>query len=336
MAYLDVKNLTKNFADYFAVNNLSFRLAKGQRLGILGPSGSGKTTLLRLISGLENVNAGEIVLDSKTISAAQLTTPPQARNIGMVFQSLGLWPHLTCAEHLALVLRSRLRESNVRKNEIERLLQLVQLADKTERLPGQLSGGERQRLALARALAQRPRLLLLDEPFAHVDEPLRDELSEVVIAALAVCGSTAIIVSHDGPHLATLCDEVAVMEAGGILQQGRFSDLYDSPNSISVARMTGPCFALKAKAKGLIAESAIGRMPLDSPSEGQGVICLRPEHIRLGNDLKATIKHSVFVSGRWRVYLEVGQMLIWMWSDQPMEPGATDIEFAPAPFIPEK
>lgn len=342
MSYLELRQVDMHYGNVQALKAVSLAVEQGERFGLLGPSGSGKTTLLRLIAGLEHTQSGQIVLDSQTISSPGRRLPPERRGIALVFQSLGLWPHLAAREHLDLVLRRRLRAKDERKAEIAHLLNLARLRGKEHRRPGELSGGEQQRLALARAVAQRPRLLLLDEPFAHVDEPLRDALSEALIEILQACSATAIIVSHDGPHLAALCHRLAVMGRGQALQQGTFQDLYRAPSCATVARMTGPAFLVHGQSDSAAAHTAIGAIPLHPGSPGgQGAACLRPENFELNPGtpaaptFPATTLRSTFSAGRWKVYFDLKSDLFWTWDDRPHEAGQSlSLSITPAAFIP--
>lgn len=343
MAFLELHGCTKNYGSSMAVSDVSLAVQQGERFGLLGPSGSGKTTLLRLIAGLEKLHAGKVVLEEKTIYDSAIKPAFGDFGIAMIFQSLGLWPHLSAADHLDLVLRKRVARKE-RPREIMDLLAVTRLADKAANRPGELSGGEQQRLALARALAQRPKLLLMDEPFSHVDEPLRDELCDSLLQILEQFKITAIVVSHDAPHLAALCHRIGLMQPGRMIQQGTFRELYDGPQSIDGAKMTGPAFFLHARSQGNQAQTDLGLIPLrQNAPTGEGLICLRPEDFQIGeldthtNFQPSLVIQSVFIQGRWRTYFRLGQNEFWTWELHEREAGArVSVKILSATFIQEK
>lgn len=204
--------------DQVAVDNISLRIMAGERLALIGPSGCGKSTTLRLAAGLERPDRGEVHLHGTCMSGPGLLTPPHARKVALVFQDLALWPHMTVAEHIAFVLGGKRRRSNRGKKteKIREFLALVRL-DKANRYPHQLSGGEQQRLAIARALAQEPRLLLMDEPFSNLDPDLRGVLMEEIQKLAGKLGITLIYVTHQWEEALTMADRVAVMAEGRML-----------------------------------------------------------------------------------------------------------------------
>lgn len=319
--FFEIRGGCKRHDDSFGLSDVSIRIRRGQTLALLGPSGAGKTTLLRLAAGLEDLEGGLILLDGQTISDESHTLAPEQRGIGMVFQTLGLWSHLTAYDHLDLVLRRRLRSKTERSEEIGRFLALARLEGKDWRKPGQLSGGERQRLALARALAPLPRLVLLDEPFAHVDDPLRDELAADLLGLIESCGATVLLVSHDGAHAASVCDEMAILDEGRIVQCGAPEEIYRAPATATAARMTGPAFLVEAELTDGIARSAVGPISVPGAPNGKGTVCLRPESFNLHPsppkpDLPSgVVVRSASIAGRRRVYFRIGDNEFWTWND---------------------
>lgn len=199
-----------------SVDNLNLCVSQGSILALLGPSGCGKTTTLRLIAGLERPEQGEIFLFGKKMSTPKKVIPPFQRSIALVFQDLALWPHMTVREHLAFVLGRRLK-NKAKLDRITELLELIHL-NKPERYPRQLSGGEQQRLALARALAQDPNILLLDEPFSNLDVALKDSLLQEMKTILARLGITVVYVTHCMDEAIALADQVATMKQGRLVQ----------------------------------------------------------------------------------------------------------------------
>ncbi|MEZ5989064.1 MAG: ABC transporter ATP-binding protein [Planctomycetota bacterium] len=225
---LDIKGLRFS-REQFTLGPLDLRVEAGRRTVLLGPSGCGKTTLLRLVAGLERPEAGTISFDGETFSGAGRELAPERRGVAMVFQNLALWPHLPAWRQLAFAGGST-------RAEAEALLARVGMADKAERLPGELSGGEGQRVALARALAQRPRLLLLDEPLRSVDPHLREGLARLFVAVGEETGLTMLFVTHDREEAMRLGQELVLLEAGRLVEQGTPGELQERPRTAFGAR----------------------------------------------------------------------------------------------------
>jgi putative spermidine/putrescine transport system ATP-binding protein len=223
------------FGNSHAVKNASFELDEGRFLTILGPSGSGKTTLLRMIAGFQRPSAGEIVINGTPVSAA----PPHKRSIGMVFQKLALFPHMTAAENVAFPLKMRRFDAQTIPERVQRYLDLVQLGPYADRRIHQLSGGQQQRVAIARALVFEPDLLLLDEPLAALDRKLREEMQLEFRRIQRELGVTTINVTHDQREALVVSDEVIVMDKGEIQQMAPPSATYRNPANAFVAGFIG-------------------------------------------------------------------------------------------------
>lgn len=223
-----------------AVDRVCLSIAPGEVLALIGGSGSGKTTLLRLAAGLESPDGGEVLLDGEVVAGGTIVRewPPERRRLGLVFQEGALFPHLTATANVAYGLRGRPRAA-IRERTAE-CLRHVALEDKGGRYPHELSGGERQRLALARALAPSPRLLLLDEPFSHLDPALRRRLREEVGGILAAFGQTALLVTHDPEDVFAMAGRVAILEQGVLRQIGPVASVYRDPVSRYCAESLGP------------------------------------------------------------------------------------------------
>ena len=342
MALLEIQGLSKRFGAHAALADVSLRIERGEWFGLLGPSGAGKTTLLRLIAGLDVPDAGTVALEDRELSRPGHAEPPETRGIGMVFQTLGLWAHLDARSHLDLVLRRTHAKGKARRREIERLLAMARLEGMGPRRPGELSGGERQRLAVARALAPRPRLLLLDEPFAHVDAPLRDEVAQDLAALIRHTGATVLLVSHDAEHAASLCGRVAILNAGRIEQVGTPREVYESPRTLTAARMTGPAFLLDGQAAGGTAQTAAGAIAVrGADAAGPGWVCLRPDSFAVNGagegrgSFAIQITEASFVGGRWRVAFQWNGQAFWTWRPEApaIGPAAATLT-APAAWIP--
>ncbi|MBB4273447.1 ABC transporter ATP-binding protein [Rhizobium mongolense] len=232
---VSVKDVGMVFGDVHAVRNAVFDLPKGRFLTILGPSGSGKTTLLRMIAGFDRPTSGEIFINAQPVSAV----PPHRRAIGMVFQKLALFPHMTAAENVAFPLKMRRHDARTIPEKVERYLDLVRLGGYGSRRINELSGGQQQRIAIARALVFEPDLLLLDEPLAALDRKLREEMQLEFRRIQKELGVTTINVTHDQREALVVSDEVIVMSGGEIQQKARPVDAYRAPCNAFVANFIG-------------------------------------------------------------------------------------------------
>ena len=233
--YLHIENLTKYFGDFVAVSNLSLEIFSGEFICFLGPSGCGKTTLLRAIAGLDPQSSGSITQDDKVIS----NIPPSERDFGIVFQSYALFPNLTVFQNVAYGLENQqMPKDEIRKRVLD-LLELVGMPDHTEKYPAQLSGGEQQRVALSRALATSPGLLLLDEPLSALDARVRAALRQEIRSLHERLGVTTILVTHDQEEALSMADRIVVMNHGRIEQVGTPEEIYSTPASPFVADFIG-------------------------------------------------------------------------------------------------
>lgn len=233
MIHVDCQQLSKQYGEQVVLDRLDWTLEAGQSWALVGPSGAGKTTFLRIVAGLERGDSGEIsFLDGNQ----QRVRQPR---VGMVFQHLGLWPHLTASQHVACVLKHASPAERMRIA-ADRLAEVCLPAACHDKRPEQLSGGEAQRLAIARALAVDPRILLLDEPLAQVDTMLRAELLALLRELITKRGMTSIYVTHSWGEASRVADQVAVLLGGRMIQAGDFSEVYRHPATATVARLTGP------------------------------------------------------------------------------------------------
>ena len=229
MASLDVRGLTKRFGRMAAVDRVDLSVRDREFVALLGPSGCGKTTLLRLFAGFEVPDEGELALEGVTVSRAGWALPPEDRRIGMVFQSYALWPHMSVAENVGFSLRVRGMAAEERRKRVAEALDLVGLADFASRRPAQLSGGQRQRVALARCMAMRPALVLLDEPLANLDPHLREAMQSEFRRLHREIGATFVYVTHDQAEAMALADRIVVMDRGRIEQIGEPQQIYREP-----------------------------------------------------------------------------------------------------------
>ena len=234
---LEVKNASVAYAGKSVVWDVGFELQTAEIGCLLGPSGCGKTSLLRAIAGFEPLVAGEIHLHGRCVSRAGMTLPPEKRQVGMVFQDFALYPHLTVAQNVAFGLKGQNRgEKNAR---VDELLRLVGLEEQAENYPHQLSGGQQQRVALIRAMAPRPQILLLDEPFSGLDVELREQLAREVRGILQREGVTAMLVTHDQLEAFAMADRIGVLGEGRLRQWSSGYQLYHAPSDRFVADFIG-------------------------------------------------------------------------------------------------
>ena len=259
---IEIRNVTKRFGDFLALDDVSLEIADGSLTAVLGPSGSGKSTLLRVVAGLERPDAGEVRLAGK--DATQLT--PQRRDVGFVFQHYAAFKHMTVRDNVAFALTIRKRPKEEIRQRVDELLELVQLQGYADRYPSQLSGGQRQRMALARALAAKPQVLLLDEPFGALDARVRAELRDWLRRLHEEVHVTTVFVTHDQEEAMEVADRVAVLNKGTLEQVGAPAELYDEPASEFVLRFLGDAFRL---GDGFVRphEILLGRFPGDGAIE---------------------------------------------------------------------
>jgi len=231
MSQLELREVTKRFGEVIAVNRLSLQVEKGECFTFLGPSGCGKTTTLRMIAGFEDLDEGELLVEDSLYSSSyrKFYVPPEKREFGMVFQAFAVWPHLTVKENVAFPLRIKRRPSNEIENRVKMALTSTNLMKFKDSYPGRLSGGEQQRIALARAIAINPKVMLLDEPLSNLDAKLREEMRFEIKALQNRFGFTVIYVTHDQAEAMALSDRMLVMNYGVVQQVGKPLDIYNKP-----------------------------------------------------------------------------------------------------------
>ena len=280
MGRLRVSGVTKRYGDVEVLKGIDFEMAEGSIVALLGSSGSGKTTLLRLIAGFADPDTGSITIGDRTVAGNAARVPPEKRNIGYVPQEGALFPHMTVAQNICFGLKYG-RRDQIRLNEV---LAITGLAGLEERYPHQLSGGQQQRTALARALAPRPSLILLDEPFNALDLDLRRAMASDVAEALRNAGATAILVTHDPHEAYASADYVAAMTSGLIAQFDTPAALYHSPVNSNVAKLTGAAVFLDGAVEDGRATTCVGWVSVECPSgpiKGLASVMLRPEQLVL-------------------------------------------------------
>jgi iron(III) transport system ATP-binding protein len=294
-ATLEVTNLRKQFAiGRPAIDGVSFNVPAGEIVVLLGPSGCGKTTTLRCVAGLEHPTGGEISIGGRIVSSPGrgILVPPRARDLGMVFQSYAVWPHMTVRQNVIYPLKHRKMSRAEANRMVEEALALVGLSEYTDRSVVSLSGGQMQRVALARSIVYRPQLLLLDEPLSNLDAKLRLRLRDDLRVILKQTGMTALYVTHDQAEAVVLGDRIGVMRDGKLLQIGSPDEIYNRPADLFVANFTG---ATNELAGTLIERNGqFGVVDFGDGRRGEAAllhaleigdkvrIALRPENIALG------------------------------------------------------
>lgn len=281
---LIAQDVSRIYGGRTAVADATLELHAGSITCLLGPSGCGKSTLLRMIAGLEPVDAGTIEIAGITVSSPELTIAPEDRNIGLVFQDFALFPHLTVAENIGFGLSAL--PGPARDERVETLLARFHLEPLAGKWPHTLSGGEQQRVAIARALARSPSVLLLDEPFSGLDGHLRSIVRQSVVADLRASGSAVLIVTHDPEEAMLIADQLALMDAGRILQTGSPQECYLKPASIEAARLLGEAAILPAHISSGFAHTPFGSLPAPGMADGKVKVIVRPEAYRV--DLAGT------------------------------------------------
>ncbi len=279
MSGLSINAVTKRFGDFKAVDDVSLSVPHGTFVCLLGPSGCGKTTLLRMIAGLEEPTSGSIALDEADIT----NVPTHKRNLGMVFQSLALFPHLSVGDNIAYALRIRGASKEEQRKRVDELLALIHLPGFADRPVAKLSGGQRQRVAIARALALSPRLFLLDEPLSALDAKLREAMQVELRQLQQRLGITTIVVTHDQREAMTMADLVVVMGEGRILQAAPPIEIYRKPADAFVADFIGSTNLLPAEADGAGAKvlgEAVAGLKLPA-GMARASISIRPEDVRI-------------------------------------------------------
>ncbi len=244
--YISFQNITKIFGDFTAVDDLTLNVYQREFFALLGASGCGKSTLLRMLAGFENPTSGKIMLDGQDLSGI----PPYKRPVNMMFQSYALFPHMTVENNIAFGLKQDGMAKSEIDDRVQSMLKLVKLTQFGKRKPHQLSGGQRQRVALARSIAKRPKVLLLDEPLGALDKKLREETQFELMDLQMELGLTFMVVTHDQEEAMTMADRIAVMDKGKVMQVATPSDVYEAPNSRFVADFIGNVASFEGKVEG--------------------------------------------------------------------------------------
>ena len=284
MSRLEVKNLSRSFGRLSVVDRVSFQISSGQVTCLLGPSGCGKSTTLRMIAGVETPSSGQIFVDEELISSTSFQVPPEARSIGLMFQDFALFPHLNVQQNVYFGLTGS--KEFKRKRSID-LLEKVGLAHLASHYPYSLSGGEQQRIALIRALAPQPKIMLMDEPFSGLDDRLRDEIRDETFNLLRSEDTAVLMVTHDPQEAMKVADEIALMRNGKILQRGAPYNVYNAPVDLKALQFFSDANAIQATLNGSLADTPFGQFFAPGLPDGTDIdIVFRPQHVRIDFDRK--------------------------------------------------
>ena len=284
MPRLEVKNLSRSFGNLTVVDKISFQIFSGQVTCLLGPSGCGKSTTLRMIAGVEKPSSGQIFVDEELTSNAYFQVPPEARSIGLMFQDFALFPHLNVQQNVYFGLAGSKEFKEKRSLD---LLERVGLAHLAFNYPHSLSGGEQQRIALIRALAPQPKIMLMDEPFSGLDDRLRDEVRDETFNLLRSEDAAVLMVTHDPQEAMKVADEIALMRDGKILQRGAPYNIYNAPVDLKALQFFSDANSIQATLKGSLADTPFGQFFAPGLADGTDIdIVFRPQHVRIDFDRK--------------------------------------------------
>ncbi|QMT36854.1 MULTISPECIES: ABC transporter ATP-binding protein [Neisseria] len=334
--YLQIKGLVKKFGDNYAVDHIDLNIDKHEIFALLGSSGSGKSTLLRMLAGMETPSEGSIILDGQDITKLA----PYDRPINMMFQSYALFPHMTVEQNIAFGLKQDKMPKGEIAERVEQMLRLVQMTKFAKRKPHQLSGGQQQRVALARSLAKRPKILLLDEPLGALDKKLRQQTQLELVDTLETVGVTCIMVTHDQEEAMTMATRVAIMSDGQLKQVDTPSNIYDFPNSRFTAEFIGETNIFEGTVDSINEHHALINCP-ELPSkiytdqkfegkEGQTIwISIRPEDIDLHKEKPAHRDSHNWAKGIVKDIAYLGSFAIY---HVQMENGRIIKSQVPAPY----
>ncbi|UKK99921.1 putative 2-aminoethylphosphonate ABC transporter ATP-binding protein [Brevibacillus brevis] len=292
-SYLSIQGVSKRFGLFAALEHISIEIDKNEFVCLLGPSGCGKTTLLRMLAGLEQPTTGKMILGGREITSL----PPAKRNIAMMFQSYALFPNLTAAENIAFGLQEKKLGKKEIAAKVEEALDMVDLSHAAAKYPSQLSGGQQQRIALARAIALSPDILLLDEPLSALDAKVRQKLRREIRRLHEQYGMTTVMVTHDQDEALTMADKIVVMDHGEVVQVGTPEEIYNRPATPFVADFIGAINFFE-----------YSRFE-NAQSDPNRLLAIRPEHVRLLQQesectIPATISEIEFRGAFYRIFLE--------------------------------
>ena len=299
MSSITLSNITKFYGDVQVIKEFNDVFADHEFVTLLGPSGCGKTTMLRMIAGFEKPTTGEIKIDNVIVSGSDQFIPPNQRNIGMVFQSYAVWPHMNVFDNVAYPLKIQKISRKEIKQRVENILENVHLSQYINRMPNELSGGQQQRVALGRALVSNPDVLLLDEPLSNLDAKLRESMRFEIKEVQKRFGITVVYVTHDQTEAMAMSDRIIVFNKGEVQQIDTPINIYKNPSNQFVADFVGKINFIKGKVSNLKIEFQDGQfMNYSGDKKGSVVVAVRPENITLSNDkgiLKGILTQSHYL-----------------------------------------
>ncbi|HEX8006882.1 MAG TPA: ABC transporter ATP-binding protein [Trebonia sp.] len=345
MPDIEIENLTKSFGGSKVLDHISFTVRDKEFVTLLGPSGCGKTTTLMCIAGLQSPDEGLITCGDETFVDRQagIDQPAERRNLGIVFQSYALWPHMTVAQNVAFPLRLRKVAKQAMRDRVAEVLAIVELKEHGGRYPHQLSGGQQQRVALARALAYSPRVLLLDEPFSNLDAKLRERARDRLKEVQHTLGLTTVFVTHDQSEALSMSDRIMVMNGGRILRYGSPEEVYRQPGARFAAEFLGRCNFLT----GRVTASPDGDSILITPEFPAGVVvrgrhagltatvAIRPEDIEIseldgtGPGTEGTVLDASYLGDHYQYLVAVGTMHLGVHSQRQLAYGPVRLRIPP-------
>ncbi len=335
MSYIKIDNVVKDYGTFVALRGVSLDVEEGEFVSLLGPSGCGKTSLLRSLAGLEDIQGGSITVSDRILSRKGYTVPPERRNVGLIFQSYALWPHMTVFKNIAYGLKLRKWDKKRIAARVEEVLGVVGLEGLEDRLPAQLSGGQMQRVAVARSLAAAPGVLLFDEPLSNLDAKLRETMRFELRRIQKSVGTTAVYVTHDQAEAMVISDRIVLMNHGEIVQQGTARELYETPESEFAAKFVGFSNLIPAAVESVGGSSTFstyrvdgagswlvpGKVRPDIPNGTAVMLSVRPECIRVARPgdvatadsvvaLPAKVRDIVYAGNLCDVFLAVGEFKV--------------------------
>jgi iron(III) transport system ATP-binding protein len=340
-----VENLSKSFSGTRVLDDISFTVGEKEFVTLLGPSGCGKTTTLMSIAGFQTPDAGRIACGDTTFldRQARIDLPAERRNLGIVFQSYAIWPHMTVEQNVGFPLRIRKMGRNAVRARVAEVLALVELGQHADRYPHQLSGGQQQRVALARAIAYSPEVLLLDEPFSNLDAKLRERARDWLKRLQQTLGFTTVFVTHDQDEALSMSDRILVMNAGRILREGTPEEVYRQPRERFVAEFLGQCNFLNGAVSAgpdgnavlTVAEFSDG-ITVDGRHDGlTATVAVRPEDIEISQvdvseaGAQAIVLDASYLGDHYQYRVLVGAVQLSVHSQRPLAPGPVRLRIPP-------
>ena len=321
MSTVTIKNLTKSFGSSQVLKEFNEVFRDGEFVTLLGPSGCGKTTMLRMIAGFEIPTTGEIWIDDKLVSGGKTFLPPEKRDIGMVFQSYAVWPHMNVFDNVAYPLQIKHVKREEIRTRVDKILETVHLTRYADRLPNQLSGGQQQRIALARALVAEPNLLLLDEPLSNLDAKLRESMRFEIKDITKSLGISVVYVTHDQMEAMAMSDRIFLINNGIVQQSGTPDEIYNHPANQFVADFLGKVDFFKGVAENGTIHLSEWEADLQYPKmeqSGNIEVAIRPENIRISKEsdgIMGKLEKLYYLGDETDCRVRVGKALVRVITD---------------------